>query len=177
MRTVQIKVDIPSTILLLGGNMNILDIEFLNRQKQEVTLRDFEGKYYLIINTASKCGLTSQFGGLEQINQEFKDKGLVTLGFPCSQFANQELDTADEASEFCRLNHGVSFELMDKVNVNGEHTAPLWIELKKQQKCLVGSAIKWNFTKFIVDSEGNVIKRFAPKDEPKVVSEFLQTLM
>ncbi len=157
--------------------MNILDIKFLNREKNEVTLRDFNGSYFLIINTASKCGLTPQFDGLEQINQEFKDKGLVTLGFPCSQFANQELDTADEASQFCRLNHGVTFELMDKVKVNGEDTAPLWVELKKQQKGLAGSAIKWNFTKFIVDNEGNVIKRFAPKDEPQVVSQFLQTLM
>lgn len=157
--------------------MNILDIKFLNKSKKETSLSEYEGKYYLIINTASKCGLTPQFDGLEEINQEFKDKGLVTVGFPCGQFANQELDSAEAADEFCRLNYGVTFEIMDKVDVNGSDEAPIFTELKKQQKGMMGSAIKWNFTKFIVDANGQAIKRFGPKDEPEKIKKYLTELI
>lgn len=155
--------------------MNILDIKFLNRAHEEKTLRDYDGKFYLIINTASKCGLTPQFDGLEAINQQFKDQGLVTLGFPCDQFKDQEFDDADQAEEFCRLNYGVTFEIMDKVDVNGANQAPLFAELKKQQGGVLGAKIKWNFTKFIVDSEGTVIKRFGPTEKPEKISEYLTT--
>lgn len=157
--------------------MNTLDIKFLNKAKEEKALRDYEGKYYMIINTASKCGLTPQFDGLEEINKNFKEKGLVTIGFPCGQFANQELDSAEKADEFCRLNYGVTFEIMDKIDVNGKNEAPLFTELKKQQGGLLGSTIKWNFTKFIVDDQGNVIKRFGPKDEPSKIEEYLNDLI
>lgn len=157
--------------------MNILDIKFLNRAKEEKSLRDYEGKYYLVINTASKCGLTPQFDGLEAINQEFKDKGLVTIGFPCDQFRDQEFDSADKAEEFCRLNYGVTFEIMDKIDVNGESEAPIYTELKRQQGGMLSSKIKWNFTKFIVDGEGNVIKRFSPTDKPEKINKFLSTKM
>lgn len=156
-----------------GVFMNILDIKFLNKAKQEKSLRDYDAKYYLVINTASKCGLTPQFDGLEEINKEFKDKGLVTVGFPCDQFRDQEFDSAEKADEFCRLNYGVTFEIMDKVDVNGDNQAPLFAELKKQQGGLFGSKIKWNFTKFIVDSEGNVIKRFSPADKPVKIKKYL----
>lgn len=156
--------------------MNILDIKFLNRAKQEKTLREYPGKYYLVINTASKCGLTPQFEGLEVINKRFKEQGLVTIGFPCSQFAGQELATADEANQFCKLNYGVTFEIMDKLDVNGKNTAPLFAELKAQMADEESPDIKWNFTKFIVDDQGQVIKRFGPKDEPAVVESYIATL-
>lgn len=157
--------------------MNTLDIKFLNKAKEEKSLRDYEGKYYMIINTASKCGLTPQFDGLEEINKNFKEKGLVTIGFPCGQFANQELDSAEKADEFCRLNYGVTFEIMDKIDVNGANEAPLFTELKKQQGGLLRSAIKWNFTKFIVDDQGNVLKRFGPKEEPNKIGDYLNDLI
>lgn len=157
--------------------MNTLDIKFLNKAKEEKSLRDYKGKYYLIINTASKCGLTPQFDGLEEINKKFQDKGLVTLGFPCDQFKDQEFDSAEEANEFCRLNYGVTFEIMDKVDVNGANEAPLFIELKHQKGGLFGSKIKWNFTKFIVDGEGKVIKRFSPTDKPAKIEKFLNNVL
>lgn len=156
--------------------MNILDIKFLNRAQQEQTLRAYPGKYYLVINTASKCGLTPQFEGLEAINKRFKEQGLVTIGFPCSQFAGQELATADQANQFCKLNYGVTFEIMDKLDVNGKNTAPLFAELKAQMADEESPDIKWNFTKFIVNDQGQVIKRFGPKDEPAVVESFIATL-
>ncbi len=154
--------------------MNILDIEFLDRAKQQKTLKDYEGKLYLIINTASKCGLTPQFDGLEAINKKYQDKGLVTLGFPCDQFKDQEFDTAEEASEHCRLNYGVTFPILDKIDVNGENEAPIFTELKKQQGGLFGSKIKWNFTKFIVDGNGKVIKRFGPTEKPAKIEKFIE---
>lgn len=157
--------------------MNTLDIKFLNKAKEEKSLRDYEGKYYLVINTASKCGLTPQFDGLEDINKKFQDKGLVTLGFPCDQFKNQEFDSAEEANEFCRLNYGVTFEIMDKVDVNGANEAPLFTELKRQKGGLFGSKIKWNFTKFIVDVDGKVIKRFSPTDKPAKIEKFLNNVL
>lgn len=153
--------------------MNVLDIKFLNRKKEEKSLRDFGGEYYLIVNTASKCGLVGQFDGLEELNQKYKGNGLTIIGFPCGQFADQELASAEEASSFCRLNHGVTFPLMDKVDVNGEHAAPIFEKLKSEKKGLLGSAIKWNFTKFLVDSDGTVIKRFGPKEEPSVIDKYL----
>ncbi len=157
--------------------MNNLDIKFLDRSKTETNLRAFAGQYYLVINTASKCGLTPQFDGLEAINQEFKDKGLVTIGFPCGQFADQELDSADAANEFCRLNYGVTFPLMDKVDVNGENTTPLFAALKSQMPDEENEDIKWNFTKFLIDAEGTVIKRFGPKEEPTEIKKFITTLI
>lgn len=157
--------------------MNILDIKFLNKGKEEKTLRDYDGNYYLVINTASKCGLTPQFDGLEEINKKYKEAGLVTVGFPCDQFANQEFDSSDEADSFCRLNYGVTFEIMDKVDVNGENAAPIFVELRKQAKGLFSSKIKWNFTKFLVDSNGNVVKRFAPTDKPAKIEKTLSKLI
>lgn len=157
--------------------MNILDIKFLNKAKEEKSLASYPAKYYLIINTASKCGLTKQFDGLEEINQKYKDSGLVTIGFPCDQFADQEFDSAEKADEFCRLNHGVTFEIMDLIDVNGSNQAPLYSALKAQQGGLFGSKIKWNFTKFLVDSEGNVIKRFAPTVKPDKIEAYLNKLI
>lgn len=157
--------------------MNNLDIKFLDRSLTETDLSAFGGQYYLVINTASKCGLTPQFDGLEEINQEYKDKGLVTIGFPCGQFAGQELDSADAANEFCRLNYGVTFPIMDKVDVNGKNTTPLFAALKSQMPDEESEDIKWNFTKFLIDSEGTVIKRFGPKQEPAEIKQFIATLI
>ncbi len=157
--------------------MNILDIKFLDRSKNEKSLSEFAGDYYLVINTASKCGLTPQFDGLEAIHEEFKDKGLVTVGFPCGQFAGQELATAEEANEFCKLNYGVTFNIFDKLDVNGKNTAPIFAELKKQMPDEESEDIKWNFTKFLVGKDGNVIKRFGPKEEPQVIHDYLAQLI
>ncbi len=156
--------------------MNILDIEFLTRAQEHTTLRNFPAKYYLIINTASKCGLTPQFEGLEAIHKHFKDQGLVTIGFPCGQFGGQELATSEEANQFCKLNYGVTFEIMDKIKVNGAEAAKLFVALKAQMPDEESESIKWNFTKFIVDDQGTVLKRFGPKDDPAIVAEYLATL-
>lgn len=157
--------------------MSVLDIKFLNRAKEETTLHAYPAKYYLVINTASKCGLTPQFEGLEAIHKQFKDKGLVTIGFPCKQFAGQELANANEANQFCKLNYGVTFEIMDMLDVNGKNTAPLFAELKSQMPDEESEDIKWNFTKFIVDQNGTVVKRFGPKQEPQLVYDYLSTLL
>lgn len=156
--------------------MNILNIHFKKRDQVETTLQDFSSNYYLIINTASKCGLTPQFDGLEEINKHYGPKGLVTLGFPSGQFDNQELATADQANQFCKINYGVTFPIMDKIEVNGENAAPLFKALKEAQSGPNGKDIQWNFTKFIVDDSGNVLKRFEPKDEPSLIAEYLETL-
>lgn len=157
--------------------MNILNIGFENRQKQLVTLADYKAQYYLVINTASKCGLTPQFDGLEALNQEFKNQGLKLLGFPCGQFADQEFNDSEQAHEFCKLNYGVTFDLMDKIDVNGPHAAPLFTELKAQMPDDESPEIKWNFTKFLIDNQGNVIKRFGPKEEPQVIKSYLDNIL
>ncbi len=127
---------------------------------------DYQGKVLLIVNTASKCGLTPQYQGLEQLYQTYKDKGLELIGFPCGQFANQELDNASEISEFCQLNYGVSFQMMAKIDVNGDTAHPIYQWLKKQKGGLITDAIKWNFSKFLLNKEGQVVKRYAPTTKP-----------
>lgn len=116
-------------------------------------------KINLIVNTASKCGFTPQLAGLEGLYKEYKDRGFEVLGFPCNQFANQDPGTNKEISEFCLLNYGVSFSMFEKIDVNGENTHPIYKYLKTEAKGVMGEKIKWNFTKFLVDSKGNVIKR------------------
>ncbi len=151
--------------------MDIKAIKFLDKAGNEKSLNDYEGKLYLIINTASKCGFTPQFDGLEKINQEFKEQGLVTLGFPCNQFLNQEPGTAEEASEFCKLNYGVTFDIMDKIDVKGKNQHPLFAELAKAGK------VKWNFTKYLVDAEGNVVKRFGSRTKPENMVDDIRALL
>ena len=120
----------------------------------------------LVVNTASKCGLTPQYEGLEALYQEFKDDGLVVLGFPCNQFGSQEPGTEDEIGEFCQVNYGVSFPMFAKVDVNGDDTHPLFEWLKSETKGLLGGRVKWNFTKFLVGRDGQPISRYAPTTEP-----------
>lgn len=132
-----------------------------------VEMSQFKGKTILVVNTASKCGLTPQFDGLEKLNKKYSEEGLVVLGFPCGQFANQELSSGDEISEFCEVNYGVTFPMFSKVDVNGDLAHPIFKFLKSRLKGgILGSSIKWNFTKFLIDSQGKPVKRFAPFIKP-----------
>ncbi len=132
-----------------------------------VDLAQYKGKVLLIVNTASACGFTPQYKGLEALYQQFKDQGVEVLGFPCNQFGAQEKGTADEIGAFCEKNYGVTFPLFAKIDVNGEHAHPLFRELKHAAPGLLGTeAIKWNFTKFLVDRNGRVVKRYAPATAP-----------
>ncbi len=130
-------------------------------------LADYEGKVVLVVNTASNCGFTPQFEGLEKLYSEHQDDGLVVLGFPCNQFGAQEPGTADEIGEFCQRNYGVSFPMFAKVDVNGDDTHPVWEWLKDSRGGLLGDRIKWNFTKFLVGRDGVVIDRYAPNTKPE----------
>lgn len=141
-------------------------------------LENYKGKVLLIVNTASKCGFTPQFKGLEELYEKYKDQGLVILGFPCNQFGKQDPGSNEEISEFCQLNYGVSFPMFAKIDVNGDETDPLFQHLKSEAKGIAGTeAVKWNFTKFLVDRDGNVIKRFAPKDKPIQIEKEMATLL
>jgi len=125
------------------------------------------GKVFVIVNTASKCGFTPQFAGLEKLAADYKDRGLEVVGFPCNQFLSQDPGSNEEIESFCQLNYGVTFPMMAKVDVNGANADPLWKWLKSEKPGMLGiEAIKWNFTKFLVGKDGKVIKRFAPNDEP-----------
>ena len=130
-------------------------------------LSDYAGQVVLVVNTASACGLTPQYAGLETLYQDLHDEGLVVLGFPCNQFGSQESGTEEEIGEFCQVNYGVSFPMFAKIDVNGEDAHPLFTWLKGEKKGLLGTkTIKWNFTKFLVGKDGNVLKRYAPNDTP-----------
>ena len=145
----------------------IYDLTVDDIHGKPVPLERYRGKVVLIVNTASKCGFTPQYKGLEALYKKLHRKGLEILGFPCNQFGAQEPGTADEIATFCEINYGVTFPLFAKVDVNGRHAAPLYKLLKKAKKGLLGSeAIKWNFTKFLVDRDGNVVARHAPNAEP-----------
>jgi glutathione peroxidase len=133
---------------------------------QERHLSDYAGQVVLVVNTASKCGLTPQYEGLEALYQELRGDGLVVLGFPCNQFGNQESGTEEEIEEFCQVNYGVSFPMFAKVDVNGDDAHPLFDWLKSETKGLLGGRVKWNFTKFLVGRDGRVIGRYAPTTEP-----------
>ena len=136
-----------------------------------------KGKVLLIVNTASKCGFTPQYEGLEKLHQEFKDQGLEILAFPCNQFGHQEPGDADEIRNFCSLNYDVSFPLMEKIDVNGDGADPLWKYLKSEKSGLLGSRIKWNFTKFLVDREGNVVARYGPAVKPEQLKSEIEALL
>ena len=140
----------------------------------EQSLSEFRGKPLLVVNTASKCGFTPQYTGLEKLYKDYGDKGLVVLGFPCDQFGHQEPGDADEIRNFCSLNYDVSFPLFEKVEVNGAKAHPLWQWLKKEKPGLLGmEAIKWNFTKFLLDRNGKVVKRYAPTETPEKIEKDL----
>lgn len=140
-------------------------------------LSQYQGKAILIVNTASKCGFVGQYDGLQELWEEFKDQGLVILGFPCNQFKQQESGTADEIQEFCRLNYGVSFPLMAKIDVNGDNQAEIYTWLKQQAPGLLTSDIKWNFTKFLVHPDGVTVKRFSPTSTPAYIRPWVQKVL
>ena len=141
-------------------------------------LGDYAGKVLLIVNTASKCGFTPQFAGLEMLYQRFRDRGLVVLGFPCNQFGAQEPGTAEEIASFCQTNYDVSFPMFAKIDVNGDNTHPLYQHLKQSARGLLGSeGIKWNFTKFLVNREGDVIERYAPTTTPDAIAKDIEALL
>ena len=145
---------------------------------QSKSLADYKGKVLLVVNTASKCGFTPQFEGLEKMYEKYKDKGLEILGFPCNQFGKQDPGSNEEIMEFCQLNYGVSFPMFAKIEVNGDGADPLFKYLKKEAPGLLGSQkIKWNFTKFLIDADGNVVKRYAPKDTPSAIAKDIEELL
>ena len=146
-------------------------------QGKEISMEKYKDKVVLIVNTASKCGLTPQYEGLEKLHKEYKDKGLVILGFPCNQFGNQEPGSEKDIQEGCLLNYGVSFQMFSKIDVNGEDEHPLYTYLKSQKKGIFGSKIKWNFTKFLIDKNGDVIKRFSPTTTPDKLEKDIQKLL
>ncbi len=146
-------------------------------QGKQISMDSLKGKTVLIVNTASKCGLTPQYEGLESLNQKYKDKGLVILGFPCNQFASQEPGDEKSISEGCLINYGVTFQMFSKIDVNGDNAHPLFKYLKKELPGLLGGKVKWNFTKFLVDSGGKPVKRFAPTTKPEKIDKYLQKLL
>ena len=137
---------------------------------EEQPLETYSGKVALVVNTASKCGFTPQFEGLEKLHQQYADQGLVVLGFPCNQFGEQEPGTAEEIGAFCEKNYGVTFPLFEKVDVNGDQAHPLFQWLRKERSGLMGSAIKWNFTKFLVGRDGTVLKRYGSTTAPEKIA-------
>jgi glutathione peroxidase len=145
---------------------------------KEQPMSDYQGKVLLVVNTASKCGLTPQFEGLEELYEKYRDKGLEILGFPCNQFANQDPGSNDEIQEFCQLNYGVKFPMFGKIDVNGSDADPIFEHLKKEAPGALGTQrIKWNFTKFLVDADGRVLKRYAPTDKPKAIEKDIAKLL
>lgn len=151
---------------------SLYDIPFNLADGSNQTLARHKGQVILIVNTASKCGLTPQFEGLQELHDKYADKGLVILGFPCNQFRNQDPGSIQEITEFCQLNYNVSFPIAEKIEVNGESAHPLYSYLKSSAKGVFGSeAIKWNFTKFLINREGNTITRFAPTSKPKSLEQ------
>jgi glutathione peroxidase len=156
----------------------IYDFSVKDIHGKAVSLDRYKGKVLLIVNTASKCGFTPQYKGLEALWQKYRGRGLEVLGFPCNQFGAQEPGTEDEIASFCEVNYGVTFPLFAKVDVNGDGAAPLFRHLKAAKPGLLGTeAIKWNFTKFLVDRGGEVVARFAPNDEPATLAGDIEKLL
>ncbi|MCA1928395.1 glutathione peroxidase [Rheinheimera sp.] len=153
----------------------IFDLAVTNIKGQQVELKDYQGKVLLIVNTASKCGFTPQYKGLEELYQKYKAQGLEILGFPCNQFGKQEQGNESEINEFCELNYGVSFPMFAKIDVNGPDASPLFKNLKQQKPGLLGSeSIKWNFTKFLIGRDGKAILRAAPLTKPEDLETEIQ---
>lgn len=153
-----------------------IEVETLTGEKK--SLSDYKGKVLLVVNTASKCGFTPQFEGLEQLYQEYSNRGFAVLGFPCNQFGSQDPGSNEEIGKFCQLNYGVTFPMHAKIDVNGENAHPLYVHLKHEKRGLLGTeAIKWNFTKFLLDAEGQVVERFAPQTDPGKLREAIEKLL
>jgi len=146
-------------------------------QGKEISMETYRGKTILVVNTASKCGFTPQFEGLQKLYEKYGDKGLVILGFPCNQFANQEPGDEKSIAEGCILNYGVTFPMFSKVDVNGDNAHPIFVYLKKSLRGFPSGKVKWNFTKFMIDSNGNPLRRFSPATTPEKIDLFLKKLL
>lgn len=158
--------------------MTVYDYEVTTIAGERQTLEDYRGKVLLIVNTATKCGFAPQFNGLESLYQRYREQGFVVLGFPSGQFMNQELAENADIAEACRINHGVTFPLYAKIDVNGSTAHPLFQYLANEARGALGSRhIKWNFTKFLVDRDGKVIRRFAPADTPEKIEAHIKELL
>lgn len=144
---------------------------------EEVSMSEYKGKVVLIVNTASKCGFTKQYEGLEELYEKYKDQGFVILGFPCNQFGAQEPGDNEEIKNFCTSTFSVTFPMMSKIDVNGDDADPLYKFLKKEKGGILGDDIKWNFTKFLIDREGNVVDRFASQKTPKALEKEVEKLL
>ncbi len=157
--------------------MTFYDFEAERLDGTMESMGTYKGKTIIVVNTASKCGLTPQYEGLEKLYKTYKDQGLVILGFPCNQFGSQEPGTADEIQEFCQLNYGVNFPMFAKVDVNGDSAHPIFKYLKSELKGLLGGKIKWNFTKFVIDKNGKPVKRFAPISTPESMEDYILEIL
>jgi len=158
--------------------MSIYDLTVKNIEGKEFSMSQYKGKTLLIVNVASKCGFTSQYKGLEELYEKYKSQDFMVLGFPSNEFSNQEPGDEEEIKSFCSLTYDVQFDMFSKVEVNGEDAAPLYKYLKEQQSGILGSQkIKWNFTKFLVDKNGNVIDRYAPVTKPKALEKDIEKIL
>jgi glutathione peroxidase len=156
----------------------IYDFSTTSLEGQPVSFKDFQGKVMLIVNTASQCGMTPQYEGLQSLYNKYLDRGLVVFGFPCNQFGAQEPGSATDIQSFCQTRYGVTFPMSEKIEVNGSNAHPLYQYLVKAKPGLLGSeGIKWNFTKFLVDKQGNVVKRYAPTDTPEKIAKDIEGLL
>ena len=157
--------------------MTFYDYTVKGRAGEDVSLSTYKGKVLLVVNTATGCGFTPQYEGLQKLYDKHKDKGFEILDFPCNQFANQAPGTIEEIQSFCTLNYGTTFPRFAKIDVNGKNASELYKFLKKEKGGALGSSIKWNFTKFLIDREGNVVKRFAPTDTPESIESDIAALL
>ncbi|MGB3710606.1 MAG: glutathione peroxidase [Erythrobacter sp.] len=157
---------------------SIADFTVTTNSGEPLDLAEKQGKVLLVVNTASKCGFTPQYEGLEELHRKYSDRSFEVLGFPCNQFGSQEPGDAEEIAQFCKLNYDVSFPLMAKVDVNGDDASPLFDWMKREAKGLMGSkSIKWNFTKFLIDREGRVVERYGPQDKPESIAKDIEKLL
>lgn len=157
--------------------MSIYDYKVKDAEGNEVDLADYKGKVLLIVNTATGCGFTPQYEGLQDLYEKYQAQGLEILDFPCNQFGGQAPGTEEEIVSFCQSRYGVTFKQFAKIEVNGENESPVYTFLKKEKGGVLGSNIKWNFTKFLLDRDGNVVKRFAPVDTPEKIEEKIKELL
>lgn len=157
--------------------MSIHEFSAVTMQGKTISLSEYKGKVLLIVNTASKCGLTPQFEGLQALYDKYKDNNFEILGFPCNQFGNQDPGSNEEIEDFCKMNYGVSFQMFQKVDVKGENAHPLFKYLTEEAKGLLTKEIKWNFTKFLVDQDGTVVKRFSPQTPPEKIQSDIEKLL
>ncbi len=161
----------------MGSMSSLADFDAITLTGQPQDLGDYAGKVVLVVNTASKCGFTPQYAGLQELHERYGDEGLVILGFPCNQFGKQEPGESDDISEFCQINYGVTFQMFSKVDVNGDNAHPLFDWLKSQQGGLLGDRIKWNFTKFLIGKDGQVLGRYAPKTTPAKLADDIEAAL